>query len=529
MKNVIRLLGVMVILVCAFALFRSGASAGASGNAKYKITVNGGHATNMLGETVTEAAPGTEIIVYHDVTPGKYWKSWSSSVTLKSNTVICRFTMPSENVTITAETVATQKSYTLDLTEVTPKLSNADLYLLKNAFISWKNTTDIEYLDFNNDGHIDIQYTDYTYSNKLSRFGLSNYSLGTSYEVKIPDGEIGTVRIIVDNDKTSTPVRVEGAKPHKIIAPQGTVYLETHAQIMGSYNYEEISESTPGESIQVRLNGVPDGKYVSGIIIDGAVSRSVFTTGSRTVSFYMPPRDVTVEFVFAEQVPLTIDLSGGRLAFSQSDFNDYASAITSAYSGDAFESYNQGIDFDRDYEFDIVYSRSGSTYYMEANRTPYTEKHAEVTFSGKTTGMYRPVTIIFPDYASIPATPTPTPSEAPTATPTPTVAPTATPVPTATPAPTPAPYIEEAEADGGDKTLRMILIIAGVLVIGTMAVVTFILLKKDAPKPPHSVYNDWNKDRVTIDASSGAASASDNPETPDSPGGPDQNPDDKKE
>ena len=87
-----------------------------------EVVIHGG---KMISDQPAGCAPGTEIIVYHDVTPGKYWKSWSSSVTLKSNTVICRFTMPSENVTITAETVATQRSYTLDLTEVTPKLHSA--------------------------------------------------------------------------------------------------------------------------------------------------------------------------------------------------------------------------------------------------------------------------------------------------------------------------------------------------------------------------------------------------------------------
>lgn len=502
MKNVIRLLGIAVILVCGIAGLRSGARAGASGKAEYTITVNGGHATNLRGETISMAEPGTEIIVYHDVTPGKYWKRWKSTVMLKENTIVCRFTMPSRHVTIAAETVETQKAYTLDLTETTPNLSAEDTYLLRNAFICWKNSTDIDDLDFNKDGHLDLHYC--RSREEISRWGLSNYSLGTYYEVKIPDGEIGTVRIVIDNDKTSAPVRVEGAKPHKITAPQGTVYLENYGKFPGDITLERITEATPGEKIDVKLNGVPEGMYLKYVKINGTTS--LINPGNSSCQFYMPPRDVTVEFIFAEQSPLRIDLSEGPIELSDSDFMDFKKAITSTYVGNPFENANRGIDFDRDYEFDIVFSKSGSLRIMEANRTPFTEQHAEVTCSRKTGGVYWPVTVIFPDYANIPVTPTPTPSATPTTTPTPTALPTAMPAPTATEKVLPTQAPKPDGDDEEDSKLRYILMLGGSLVLLTMAVVAFLLLKKDKPKPPNDSFNDWNEDRVIINASSGVAS-----------------------
>ena len=493
MKTVIRLLCVTAVFIFCTAAFQSSVRAGGNGDDEYTITVNGGHATNMLGETVTKAKPGTEIIVYHDVKPGKYWTGWTTDLSSDDNTIIFHFTMPAKPVTITAETVAAQKTYTLDLTEMTPELSTEDLLLLENAFICWKNTTDIDDLDLDKDGHIDLQYV---FSPKgFSRWGLSNYSLGTLYEVKIPDGEIGTVRIVIDNDTTSTPVRVADGRPHTIIAEQGTVYMRVNGQKSGEYRYEEVSEAAPGEYIDVRLNAVPKGKYVADVLINGVSSRQ--TEGSKHALFYMPPRDVTIEFVFGDQIPYTLDLSEGPVKLDIPAANDFRTAIHEAFPGKLFENISFGIDFDKDFDWDIVYTRDSSgNYEIEGNRTPYTTKNQKVRFSGEADGKYWPVTVIFPDYENIPVTPTPTPTikpaKAPTATPTVT--------PTEEQPPTPSPVVWRDKNDGkSDFSARgYALIVCAILFFVAAAIVLFLLLKKDAPQPPKNLYNEWNEDRMTI-------------------------------
>jgi hypothetical protein len=507
MKTVIRLWGVAAVFIFCVAAFRGNVRAGGNGSKEYTITVFGGHATNAYGETITKATPGMEITVYHDAAPGKYWKSWTADVQLKENTVICQFTMPAKDVTITAETVSSQRNYTFDFTKETVKLPDEERLLILNAFMALKKTMYLDDIDLDGDGHLDIMYQKYSIGKSFSRQGLNYYSLGTSYSVNIPDGEIGALKIVVDNEKAIMPVHVANAKTYKITVEGGSSYVSE------TINGEKTksSESVPGDVVYVKCNIPPEGMYVKEAIVNGVIGYepSEYSWDNGSFYFYMPPRDVTVSFVLAEQEPLTIDMShewfeGGRN-------REYEEALRRA-SGCGTSTYGTGtgLDFDKDFEMDILYKNET----LVSARTPYTLKNQKKVFSrvegSPHRSKYWPVTVIFPDYENIPVTPTPTPTNKPTKAPTatPTVAPTEEQIPT----PTPVVQSDKNDEKNGLSARGYALMFCAILFFIATAIVLFLLLKKEAPQPPKNPYNEWNEDRMTILPESGTVVTGNQPE-----------------
>ena len=170
---------------------------------EYRITVNGGHAENENGETITSAAPGTKVTVFHDGGSGKYFNGWlQTDYTVPRNTVVFSFTMPEQNVTFSAATTAAQFNYKLNLDESPKIISEYDSAALYSAFLAFDYAADPEY-DLDSDGTVDlkIEYKD----EQLYIYKADGYSLGESYVWNVPNGHYGPVTITTSADVRTVP------------------------------------------------------------------------------------------------------------------------------------------------------------------------------------------------------------------------------------------------------------------------------------------------------------------------------------
>ncbi|MBR7000719.1 MAG: hypothetical protein IKI01_08985 [Lachnospiraceae bacterium] len=185
---------------------------------EYSISVAGGHAEDQNGNVITKSASGEKIKLVRDKEEETFFESWSSNCGVTSDYMNFDCIMPAQNVTFTAETTTSQKEYTVDLTvpEIRPK--NEEEVLLKNALWAFMNEHGMKdsgywkYLDLDFDGQDDVFWGnalggDDSIEMFLSRNSLYKYSLGTSFTLHLNDGQIGTLNIVVDNEKTSDPVR----------------------------------------------------------------------------------------------------------------------------------------------------------------------------------------------------------------------------------------------------------------------------------------------------------------------------------
>ncbi len=118
MKNILKprliiLLPVILSLLLSAPLYSFAAEDGSSAPAVYSITVVNGYAVDAAGNTITEAAPGTQFLVRFDETslPDEYHalKSWTANVpevdadiSTRGNTGFIQIIMPGSPLTITA-------------------------------------------------------------------------------------------------------------------------------------------------------------------------------------------------------------------------------------------------------------------------------------------------------------------------------------------------------------------------------------------------------------------------------------------
>ncbi|MBO4484399.1 MAG: PT domain-containing protein [Lachnospiraceae bacterium] len=506
-KNLTRFFLTAVILLCVPLAFQS--SARAENDKEYKITVIGGHAEDADGKVITSAKPGTSFQVVADDGNGKYWTKWESDIPIEDNTFIFWCTMPEHDVKFTSKTVATQRTFVIDLTDPYTSFSQEDAALLRNALIAYAGKTAAfgDY-DFDGNGEIDVTF-DYRDGQNVfvSRIldmkshydtGL-RYSLGTSYDVIIPHGEVGRLRIVIDNAKSRYPVLDYTSKKYSIKVNGGTCNL---------------TEAIPGRIVKATVT-YAQRDYLKEVSVVGVTDyNNVFPSYyklSDGVQFFMPPRDVEVTFVMAPQEPLDITFDG-NFEWKADDISEVEKAIEQA-SGKytCVRNGKYGFDFDDDFTLDIeIDSKAGKVIVYH---TAYTEKVSERRYQEYVTddrARYWPVTISYENLPEPTPTPAPKPrnTEAPTATPeaNPTVTPTQKPTATPTQVATATPDTDESRDNSGTgKWMGKLLLLTVCLALtGAFFVIGFRRYKRNKRKKPKNPYGDWNEDRVIISSSSGA-------------------------
>ena len=501
-KNVIRFILAAILLFCVPSALKTGVLA--NEDDAHRITIIGGHAVDADGNIITSAEPGTSFQVVPDDGNGKYWKSWKSQDDSDSYDYIFWYTMPDHDVEFTAQTVTARKTIVIDLTKPSVTFAGDDAVLLKNALIAYAGTTAaFGNYDFDGDGTLDV-----TFENRNGKTvsvireqyvypveeGL-RYSLGTSYEVSIPRGEAGTIRFVVNNSESEYPVLDRSAETHAIKVNGGTC---------------QLTEAIPGRSVRAEAT-YSKHDYLEEFRVEGISGKTNTyyrwsNYGRGSIDFLMPPRDVEITFIMAPQERLDISFDEDY-RWKTDDIAEVEAAIAQASGSETcIRAGKYGFDFDNDFDLDLeIDSKNGL---VTIYRTAYTGKGGGITFQNTVSrdrSKYWPVYVSFDNLPDA----TPTPSPVPTATSTPTSTPTAdlTAVPTATAIPTATPNVTklEDEVKKGYTIFRNILIILGVLLFCSLFVLAIVLIKTDSTgKSRRDSYRDWNEDRITIQASSGA-------------------------
>lgn len=503
-KNVIRFILAAFLFLCVPTAFKS--SVLANEDDEHRITVKGGHAVDADGNNITSARAGTSFQVVPDDGNGKYWKSWKSQDDSDSYDYIFWYNMPDHDVEFTAQTVTARKTIVIDLTKPSVTFAGDDAALLKNALIAYSGTTTaFGGYDFDGDGTIDVNITNRDGKNIDVNRGTElyggyyqekelRYSLGTSYTLSIPRGEVGIIRFIVNNAESEYPVLDRTSKAYAIQVNGGTCNL-TEA-IPGTGVRTDVTYSKHDYLKEIQVNGINGGTYYY-------YSYSGFS--NRTgIYFLMPPRDVEITFIMAPQERLDISFDE-NCRWKADDIVEVEAAIKQASGFETcVRAGKYGFDFDNDFDLDLELDSKRGLVII--HRTAYTERNSGITFQNSVGGdrsKYWPVYVSFDNLPD--ATPTPGPGQ--TATSAPTAALTAVPTATPTEIATPTPDVRKLE-DEAQKTatvLKYILIIGGVLLFCALFVVAIVLLKKDGTrKSNRDSYRDWNEDRITIQASNGA-------------------------
>ena len=378
----------------------------------YEIHVTGGHAVDQSGNTVTSAPSGSYITIMRDKEPGKYWKSWKTDYKVNAEKMIFSFVMPARAVNITAETTTTQREYVLDLTEHGKDLKDTDYLLLQNAMYAKFGNMDPEQFnpygyDLDGNGTSDFSINEagslYPGDNPrcISRYA-HRYSLGTQFEMQIDDGQIGTLKIVIDNERTELPVPENSGVQYNINikGAMAKAIDETDPYDYGT----AVTKASAGTKIQTEYlpESVPEGKYFVGYMTEGLAGLYYIDDSCifSELDFYMPPHDITITPIYRDQVPLTIDMSAGPAELTQ-NFGPYNNLVSKEVTGLEdyaeydLDSHAYYIDFNRDGSRDILYDDfAGALSLLNPQQweltAPYTFKNVQ---RGK--NRYYPVTLVF--------------------------------------------------------------------------------------------------------------------------------------
>ncbi|MBO7649530.1 MAG: hypothetical protein J6S79_02155 [Lachnospiraceae bacterium] len=366
---------------------------------EYAITVTGGHAIDTLGKTVTKASSGEKITIVSDGGPGKYWKSWKSDYDgIPGNFIAFSFTMPARDVTITAETVADQTPYTIDMTEA---VGGTDMMIIFNAILA-NNPSEFEsmYADLDSDGTSDITFWDvdgygaemlYTVNIRRSE----NYSLWDSTVIPVKDGPYSPITYTVDinraNSGEGSVLPIKDLRKHSVTVINGSLKLDTET-------------FRAGDEVVVLPELRTDGQYVSGwrFIPDTSVCEWNFDSDTGILSFTMPLMDVKVEGILSKTEPLTIDLSDGKAFLTEKAYHCIMNAIGEKNAG--------SVDLNGDGITDVYID-------MAYNNIRVTEEYScgtEFTLNIEKQGPYDSITFIRNPKEEVSVTATPEPTEAPT-------------------------------------------------------------------------------------------------------------------
>ncbi|MBO4696881.1 MAG: hypothetical protein J5643_06335 [Lachnospiraceae bacterium] len=361
---------------------------------EYAIRVTGGHAEDESGNHITSAKSGSKVNIVRDKEPGKYWKSWKLNFTCADraeNYMDFSFVMPAKDVTVTAETTTSQKVYKIDLTYGDFEVPLKDTYLIRNALREYRFDENIDLdgdgkKDFYNGFRNPMDNYDEEYYNRIGY----EYGLGELFEIKVDDGQIGTVQFLVDKDKTPFPILDTEKGMFKISATG--VYAEKAVE--SEYGYDDwvkVEEACPGTRIRITCDRskLTKGQYYGGYVTDGLQGIDLGDTPDDYLEFNMPARDVTVSVQTLPQIPLVIDMTSGRgtvpkyVRFSEL-FPD-ASGCEYTFDGE-FTRY----DLDRNGTADLLYCY-GDDYIEFSRASAELFGQYDLEFTGQTAGKYYPI------------------------------------------------------------------------------------------------------------------------------------------
>lgn len=354
---------------------------------EYEIKVTGGHAEDQDGNVITKAASGSYVVIRRDAEAGKYWKAWKSDFKVNYSKNMCfGFTMPAKDVSFTAETTTTQITYTFDFSSSFTDLPDKDNTLLFNAlcaFNGYKNYWGyMESADADGDGIVDFQIGPRSEMGDVPGYGMDRrfgtYSLGTDYTMTISDGQIGKLRLIVNNKKADVPVVDRAKGPYKVTLSENVVWSDENN---GKKIEDRVYEVYPGERIILYGAEGANGAFCSKFDITGidySNVASLYRSPLVLMDIYMPYNDVTVTGILDEPEPLELNLSSGSCVVDKvSYFAEYlrqVSGIEGATDGHGVYRF----DMDHDGIADLAYQEENDT--LIAYETAYTLTRGSETY-----------------------------------------------------------------------------------------------------------------------------------------------------
>ena len=368
----------------------------------YSIQIIGGHAEDENGKVITQAQSGQRVCVFRDKEPGKYWKAWKSTYPVDCRMVCFDFIMPATDVTFTAETTTSQITYTLDLTDSFTFLSGDELYLIGNAiriFSGGKSSSSApgDYADFDKNGTDDIFLWNYDDMRPNLGKGIyrRDYNLGTKYTVAIDDGQIGSLTLVVNNEKSDKPVKDTSVGPFTVTLT-GKVKFNEESDNRRSktfYPGEYVIISGKNKRIDLHCEGIDSSNLPY-------VSRYYDTYTESYISFYMPYHDVSITDINSMQTPLELDLRSGSCVIDLTedfDFHEYFSKITEAvWYWDSIGDEVYIYDIDHDGEYDLSYNPQNKKLVVLAS--PYMQSFTKLEFTTTNFSLkYSPLTVLLTD------------------------------------------------------------------------------------------------------------------------------------
>ncbi len=355
----------------------------------YSIQVSGGHAEDENGNAITQAKSGQTVRIIRDSEPGKYWKAWKSNYPVDCRMASFSFIMPATDVTFTAETTSSQVSYSLDLTESYIDLSEEELYAIGNAVrifnkCSNPSCSPLEYVDFDGNGTEDIGLGKCYPDKGIGIHRFSNYNLGTEFTVSIEDGQIGSLTLIVNNEKSDKPVKDTSTGPF-------TVTLNGRVMFAEKSDWKRKKEFYPGELVEISGDSIKTAIHCDDI--DSADHPYVLRFDGFLFSFYMPYHDVTITELNSKQTPLELDLRSGSCEIELTedfDFHVYFIQITDA-NWDSIGGTAYKYDIDHDGVYDLSYNVKenklvilSSPYILSHNRLEFNTSDLSVKYNSLT-------------------------------------------------------------------------------------------------------------------------------------------------
>ena len=282
---------------------------------EYSISVAGGHAEDQNGNVITKSSSGTIIKIVRDKEEGRYFNYWTSNCGVTSEYMNFDCFMPAQDVIFTAETTTSQREFTVDLTETDFWPNEEEDVLIKNILQAFENEhgkkafAQVDYYDLALDGNGDVAFWGSIPDENdniryyLTRRGRYQYSLGTDYALHVNDGQIGTLNIIVDNEKTLYPVIDKSNGTYRITVSNGKAYLYNDEDLYNTF-VDPISEAYPGTRVFVASRDYPNQRFI-GWKIEGISTLYVFRTGNDHLyyEFVMPPHDVVITTLYNGEIP----------------------------------------------------------------------------------------------------------------------------------------------------------------------------------------------------------------------------------
>ncbi len=401
MKTFVRILSALLLMAVLFAF--SGRQASASEGGTYTISVTGGYATDLNGNTITEAAAGTEVQVFRTPEEGKYWQSWKTNLDVQTDFICLRFTMPQKNVTISAVTTTRQQSLTLDLTRDFTSLSKNDRLLVTNALHVLNGCKMPGYAyptaDLDQDGNVDFKIWPEDENANTLVIGADRretlYSLGVNYSVSVPEGQIGTLTVIVDNKKSNRPV-LDTTNGEYTITVKGATATGFQSLLGEQKELTEL-KAYPGAEVNLGFTLSDKNSYIVQCEA-GEIGNSSFYNDH--LDFIMPAKNVTINVITATRNPLEVDLRSGSCKIAKNV--NFCEAVLQA-SGIKYHTSDYNLyefDMDKDGTVDIGYDYKTKT--VTLYDTIYSKQNSSVTYDGRfpyefEECSYWPVTFVFND------------------------------------------------------------------------------------------------------------------------------------